>query len=232
MSLFLLFLSHINFNSLQAQELDTLFNQLNRTQIDFMIIKDPFIKFSIEGRSDDTLYFRLKKLSIKYLVFDICKNTRNEIQVFDTKHIIAIYHDTTRDYLDLNMGRSSDVYTFVFNNRNYYCIIAGGTGLFNSGSFQRTRFFILIDVTDKKNVLFYEIWTRNRSIFSIGDFNNDGVLDFLQLTGDLEDGPTKIIPHTIVNDKLVPMLKDEKEYYIIIKERENGKIEIIEKRWF
>jgi hypothetical protein len=78
--------------------------------------------------------------------------------------------------LDLTTPSSYKIYKFVFKEKKYYaleCITNGS----------RTSFILihLFDVTDNKNIIYYPLWSRYGSIKCLGDFNKDGVLDFLKI---------------------------------------------------
>jgi hypothetical protein len=68
-------------------------------------------------------------------------------------------------------------YKFDFGNKRYIALEC-----INNGSGSATSFiFIHLFQINKDSVLYYPLWSRYGSIACLGDFNKDGVLDFLKI---------------------------------------------------
>lgn len=77
--------------------------------------------------------------------------------------------------LDVN---SFKVYQGKFNNSSYILLTCINRG---SGSFTTTILCNLFDVTNKDSIEYYPLWSKYGSKNCFGDFNHDGVMDFLRI---------------------------------------------------
>lgn len=104
-----------------------------------------------------------------------------------------------------------------------------------SGKGTRVVFCQLFDVTDKKNVIHYALWSIYGSHLSFGDYNNDGKLDFLETRYEQnakDDNTFRLNLKTLSRDKKTfEAVKDK--YIIFHQEYTEGlpKISVIEKHW-
>jgi hypothetical protein len=73
---------------------------------------------------------------------------------------------------------SFQVFEGYFNRKKYILLTSINSG---SGSFATTIIFHLFDITKKDKVIYYPLWSRYGSIKCLGDFNKDGILDFLKI---------------------------------------------------
>lgn len=105
--------------------------------------------------------------------------------------------------LDVN---SFELYKGEFKNKNYLLLTCINNG---SGGFATTIIFHLFDITNKNNIKYYPLWSRYGSINCFGDFNSDGVLDFLKIRNNEKQTGTDTFKTTLMTlDSLHTIFKD------------------------
>lgn len=205
-----------------GKSIDKLFRQLNKGSIDFKKVEKKFTPIYYEGLSTDTTVFKLEGHNIVYYKCDNNKEAIDLIKIDNVEHSLFIEKNGNRIPLDLDILNASLFECTAFK-KNYFCIISGGTGLYKSGTFQEIKFFVLIDITDKNNIVFYELFSRASSIHSIGDFNKDGVLDFLYVENDSLKSKTYLVTlYTIQGKQFIPIFKKSKNYFMVLKQDTKG----------
>lgn len=78
-------------------------------------------------------------------------------------------------------GEALQVFELAFRGRRFLVVSGGGSGLFQSGSYQQVRFFHLFDLTRTTRIRYYRVASRFGIPGSFGDYNGDGRLDFIHL---------------------------------------------------
>lgn len=129
--------------------------------------------------------------------------------------------------LDLTIPNIFKVYKFIFRGQTYFALEC-----INNGS--RTSFILIhLFKINKDKIEYYPLWSRYGSIKCLGDFNNDGVLDFLKIrNNEKHTGEDTFKANLMSLDSLKNRFEDypkSKEWYFKrIYTKENSiKIEII-----
>ncbi len=92
----------------------------------------------------------------------------------------AIYlNDKFENYsgCDLDYG-SFEIYSYSIDNKSYIFLNANR---FGSGTTTRFIYSNLFDISDKKNILYYPLYSIYGSGLSFGDYNGDKKIDFLEI---------------------------------------------------
>jgi hypothetical protein len=99
-----------------------------------------------------------------------------------------------------------------------------------SGTATRRVFSNLFKITET-GLVYFPLMSIYGSANNFGDFNNDGILDYIEVTYDKFDPNFKAIFTTISDDKFV---KDETKFIRFSKVEKNNKwtAKIIEKKWW
>jgi len=176
--LVLLFLSFIC-NSQQDSDFTNALSKLNTTKIKFNPIKPGFQACNTELNSDDTLRYCLGKYGLQYSV--IQNDSLPDFMELNTKKKPVLINHENQVIAPKILINSSECYSFKAFRRKYILFISGGQGLLQSGSFQNIRFFTIIDITKKASWYTHSFWSITSDLISLGDFDNDNKLDFLQV---------------------------------------------------
>lgn len=120
---------------------------------------------------------------------------------------------------------SFNMYKGQYKGKKYILL----TGINNgSGSSTSSIICILFDITNKGGIKYYPLWSKYGGKECFGDFNNDGVLDFLKVRNEGDDTTLKLTLMSLNKSKFLPYKED---YYIKLKY--NGqKLKVIERHWF
>ena len=130
-------------------------------------------------------------------------------------------------------GETFKAFQFKLGNRSYFII----TSIANANGRGTLYVFCqLFDITDKKNIIYYPLWSIFGSHLSFGDYNGDGRLDFLEVRNERahtkDDDTFKLKLKTLNKDQ--KSFEDVKGKYIIFHQEyvdNSPKITIIEKHW-
>ena len=126
--------------------------------------------------------------------------------------------------IDTNLAK---VYSLVLKSgKKYLLIMSSGKAEYEMGSNQIIVLYSLFDVTDAAAPRYYMLRSRYGCINNIGDFNNDGKLDFIELEykNDVSDKENeqgfRLKALTLVNDDFVAMTDQAgKKYEVIFNRR-------------
>lgn len=107
-------------------------------------------------------------------------------------------------------------YVFQLQNKKYVCFVAGGLAEYQIGTNQRITFFAIFDITDTNNIKYFMLRGIYGCIQNIGDFNNDGILDFLHVQYNNEElrkeekvcNKFQMTLLTLDNDNFIPILSN------------------------
>lgn len=119
---------------------------------------------------------------------------------------------------------SFNVYKGSFKGHQYVLLTCINTG---SGSSSSSVMCNLFDVTDKDAIKYYPLWSKYGSQFSFGDFNKDGVLDFLQSRIKGENDVLKITLLSLKGDDFKP----NNDKYILVKQSGTS-LKTLERHWY
>jgi len=201
----------------------------------FHEIKGYFDPDNYEIKNNDTLFYISefkkktavhKNINLKYYLPSLMgrKISNNGFFVYDGKKIFI--EKSERGFWDELDESSFEVYEALFNNREYLLI----TGTNRGASTVIEVFSLLIDITNKSNVKTYFMHSTFGGYFCFGDFNKDGILDYLKITR-MRNTPShlKVIMQSMKSDSFVNYKSDK---YIIIKPTGFREFNIIQKKWF
>ena len=154
-------------------------------------VKGGFKSLSIEGTPEDT---RLFAFDAPYLGLEYRSVTGAKMADYDVVTLLgrkfgpeqAMTPAGAQAWPNL-MGEDLQVFELAFKGRRFLVISGGGSGLFQSGSYQQVRFFHLFDLTRTKKIHYYRIASRFGDICSFGDRNGDGQLDFVYMATGPDD---------------------------------------------
>lgn len=128
--------------------------------------------------------------------------------------------------LDLRTPEVYQFYKFSFRNKNYIALEC-----INNGSGSATSFILMhLFQINKDSVLYYPLWSRYGSIACLGEFNKDGVLDFLKIRNNEKQTGTDTFKATLMSlDSSGTNFKDlhhSKEWYFKKVYTKKNKIQI------
>jgi len=123
---------------------------------------------------------------------------------------------------------SLELFRTAFKGKNYLLITGTASG-------PRTAvdvFCLLMNITDSKNPKTNFLHTTLGGYFCFGDFNEDGILDFLDLNkiGDDYDKLRVTLKSMLDGHDFVDFHPDK--YFMIVKPNGLGRFDIISKHWF
>jgi hypothetical protein len=128
-------------------------------------------------------------------------------------------------------AQSMETFEVTVGSRNYLLITSIAL---TSGKGTRVVFCQLFDVTDKKKVIYFPLWSLYGSHLSFGDYNNDGRLDFLETryeVGAKDDNTFRVVLKTLDDRQCFQTVKAK---YIVFHQEytdDQPKISVIEKSW-
>lgn len=125
--------------------------------------------------------------------------------------------------LDIN---SFKLYEGEFKNKKYLLLTCINNG---SGGFSTTIIFHLFEVTNKHSILYHPLWSRYGSIACLGDFNKDGILDFLKIRNNERQTGTDTFKASLMSLDSTNIFKDlpkSKEWYFKRDYTKSNKIRI------
>ncbi len=134
----------------------------------------------------------------------------------------GLFPDDFACEIDIN---SINVYTTQFHNKKYLLITAINKG---SGLSASTIVMNLFDITNPSVILYYPLWSIYGNPSCFGDYNKDGVLDFLQVRSTGKNSIFKIEFTSLKGNHFIPSMKN---YYMIVKRKGTG-MQILSKHWF
>ncbi len=117
------------------------------------------------------------------------------------------------------------LYKGRYNGREYLLLTCINTG---SGSSTSSVVCNLFDISDKKSIKYYPLWSKYGSPACFGDFNRDGILDFLRLRVDGDQENLKLGLMSLKGKIFVPY--DDKKYLTLKYDGEQLKVK--EWHWF
>jgi hypothetical protein len=214
----------------------TSISKILKSDIKFKRVTGNFNAFLFEnvpyenGQSKKMAYgykFEDEKIDIKYVYSkqeDLNDSSCGYFIVYGKKiGVKGLYEEDFACDLDIN---SFKVFSTFYKNKNYILL----TGI-NNGSGTSTNSVIchLFDVSDVKDIKYYPLWSKNGGENCFGDFNHDGVLDFLKIRSMSEKDVFKITL-TSMSDAGFVAFDDNK--FIIIKMDDKRAPVILEKNWF
>jgi len=225
--IFIYFLSIPNVSNCQeGKTVDSLFKSLNRKEIGFKKQKGKFVEIGYKDSLSDTTVYVLN--DIYYYKVDNGRNSTDIIKINNIQNELLVCLNFNNIHLDLDIT-DAGMYEINFLLKKFLCIISKGAGLYQSGSYQEINFYVLIDITDRDNPKYYNYFSRCSSIYSFGDFNGDGRLDFLKSElYNKEANCYKVVPYTVKNEHLYPFSNT----YLILKKMKRNSYRLIKKRWF
>jgi hypothetical protein len=122
---------------------------------------------------------------------------------------------------------SFNVYQGSFRGRNYLLLTCINNG---SGSSTTSVVCNLFDITDRKSIKYYPLWSKYGSSACFGDFNKDGILDFLKIryfNGKRDN--LRIDLTSLQKDSFI--VPKDKNFFLILK-LDNDSVKILKKNWF
>lgn len=123
---------------------------------------------------------------------------------------------------------SFDVYQGSFNGHKYILLTCINNG---SNTYAMTVICNLFDITNKKAIKYYPLWSMFGSEFSFGDFNNDGKLDFLQSRYEAHyQGDYDILKLTLLTLKNGKFKSDNNKYITV--RRTGNSLKVLNRKWF
>ncbi|MDO8997524.1 MAG: hypothetical protein Q7U77_12930 [Sediminibacterium sp.] len=168
-----------------AAQYDQLLNNVYRSKRIFKNVAGQFEPFLYEKTTNGTKFaygylFNGKGINgLKYLQVkqsELNDTSCNYFEFFGKK--IALRGKFINDFAcDLDVS-TFKIFTANFCSKKYLLITGVSSG---SGSAGTTTVFNLFDVTDPKNFIHYPLWSKYGSELSFGDFNNDKVLDLMEI---------------------------------------------------
>ena len=138
--------------------------------------------------------------------------------------LIENFEDGLACDLDLSFPEAYSVYKFTFKKRQYFVLEC-----VNQGS--RTSFILVhLFQINKKSIYYYPLWSRYGSVKCLGDFNGDGILDFLKIRNNEKETGYDTFKGTLMSlDSTQNKFKDipkSKEWIFRKKYTKNNMVEI------
>ena len=153
-------------------------------------------------------------------------------------------------YCDVEMGAKQavsnflDLYEFEYLQRKYLCLFSFREDCLLKGCWYRC--YNLFDVTDLDNVHQYSFSSVFGEAASMGDYNNDGIMDFIRVApkpiADLPEGVPEeerdlhviFTAYTLQDNKIKQLKKEGSAYYISAKatDLDISEFEVYEADWF
>jgi hypothetical protein len=115
---------------------------------------------------------------------------------------------------------SFSLYKGYYKGREYVLLTCINTG---SGSSTSTVICNLFDMSNKKAIKYYPLWSKYGSSSCFGDFNKDGILDFLKVRIDGASDKLKLTLTSLKGKAFIP--SDDKKYMILKYDGEKLKVE-------
>jgi hypothetical protein len=159
--------------------IDSLFRALNKGEVSVSARPLSFSDFSITKDGDTTCYVvgdNIERMSIAYCQEAAEKYAIDMLQV--NGKLYKLYSSPEHDMLlDLKVEEAS-LYHVRTTDKAYVCITGEATNHRNPN--EKIYSFVLLDITDPGKVKVGQLLSYFSSIYSFGDFNNDGELDFIK----------------------------------------------------
>jgi len=121
-----------------------------------------------------------------------------------------------------NINNFLDVYEFTYLSRKYLCFMNFREDCILKGC--RFRCFNIFDITDPENIIPYSFASIFDQAESLGDFNNDGAIDFVRAAPKIPEklspkDPTRdnyaiLTAYTLQGERIDQLKKEGSAYYI------------------
>ena len=160
--------------------IDSLFRALNKGEVSISERPLSFSNFSTTQSADTTCYVvgdNIEKVFIAYCQVKIDNYAVDLLQVngrYNNLFALPEYDQLLDMYVEealLDHIRTRE--------RRYVCITARATN--HRGGREKVSSFVLLDITDPGRIRVGQLLSHFSSIYSFGDFNNDGELDFIKV---------------------------------------------------
>ncbi|HTD99293.1 MAG TPA: hypothetical protein VK668_08385 [Mucilaginibacter sp.] len=125
---------------------------------------------------------------------------------------------------DLDVA-SFKVYKGQYNGEKYLLLTCINTG---SGSSTSSVICNLFDITDKRSIKYYPLWSKYGSESCFGDFDKDGSLDFLKVRIQGDNDTLRLSLMSLKRERFIPYKED---HYMILN-YDSKKIKIEQRHWF
>ncbi|HYD21628.1 MAG TPA: hypothetical protein VEB40_09155 [Flavipsychrobacter sp.] len=160
--------------------IDSLFQSLNKGEVSISERPLSFSDFNITKDGDTTCYVvgdNIEGMSIAYCQEAAEKYAIDMLQV--NGRLYKLYSSPEHDMLlDLKVEEAS-LYHVRTKDKAYVCMTGEATNHRNAN--EKIYSFVLLDITDPGKVKIGQLLSYFSSIYSFGDFNNDGELDFIKV---------------------------------------------------
>jgi len=148
-------------------------------------IKGEFRRQSIEGTQENTQLFAFEPpyLGLEYRTVSGAQMADYDVVTISGREFgpeQAMIQAGAPPWPNLP-GEGLKMSELAFKGRRFLVVSGGGSGLFQSGSYQQVTFFHLFELTRTKKTRYYRVASRFGSPGSFGDYNGDGRLDFVHL---------------------------------------------------
>ncbi|MCC5944107.1 MAG: hypothetical protein JJT94_04180 [Bernardetiaceae bacterium] len=152
------------------------------------------------------------------------------------------FHCNIEKGTQINTSNFLEIYEFEYLSRRYVCLFNFREDCLSQGCLYRC--YNVFDVTDPNQVYQYAFSSVYGGSASFGDFNNDGIIDFVRavpsspenLSEDIQPSEDHrlLTAYSMQEGKIVPLKSEGSAYYLYVKaaDEEMTSFEVLQADWF
>lgn len=225
----LLLLTATNGRCQEGTTIDSLFRSLNKGEVSISERPLLFSDFNTMVSEDSTWYFvgdNIENINIAYCQAKLDKYACDLLQVNNRNYRLFANPDIDAIFdMDLKNAR---LYHIRAKNRKFVCITGGNA--IGRGESGHIKSFVMLDITDPNKLIVAQLVSYSPSIYSFGDFNGDGELDFIKVKPD-KKGRNQYIAEACDLDGEKITSGEVKSYFLLLSTPGDAAV-VSDKRWF